>query len=289
MLLPEPTDSAVKTWPKAHCIAARSGSLLTARFWPLLLLLLPVRFQSIRIAVGWAWLLAAALIPAGLLLMTNALSWALLGLHPRSVVRGWQILWSTAMAVGANVWEEVGWRAYAMRRLENVMQPWLPALIVGIFWAGWHVPLFLSNWSGMTQIPFGLWALRILATSVIMAWLYNRTGGSLWAVTVFHVGSNVWAAWTGVWSHWVEAIVVWMVAAFLLSCTRGRLGRSRYSRVRFPAAAGVSGVSKDLPLGPSCKDVSHILLFVCGEWLPPFVAHGKKDAEHDFEHADSDR
>ena len=49
-------------------------------------------FRSFRIAVGWRWLLAAALIPAGLLLMTNALSWALLGLHPQSTVRGLQIL-----------------------------------------------------------------------------------------------------------------------------------------------------------------------------------------------------
>lgn len=189
-------------------------------------------FESFRIAVGWRWLLAAALIPAGLLLTTNALSWALLGLHPQSAVRGWQILWITAMAVGANVWEEVGWRAYALRRLENVMQPWLAALIVGVFWAGWHVPLFFSSWSGMTQIPFGWWALRIMATSVIMAWLYNRTGGSLWAVTVFHIGSNVWAAWTGVWSHWVEAIVVWMVAASLLSRTGGRLGEHHTQSIK---------------------------------------------------------
>jgi hypothetical protein len=42
LLLPEPTEPGVKTWPKAHRNAARSGSLLTARFWPLLLLLLPV-------------------------------------------------------------------------------------------------------------------------------------------------------------------------------------------------------------------------------------------------------
>lgn len=187
-------------------------------------------FRSFRIAVGWRWLLAAALIPAGLLLMTNALSWALLGLHPQSTVRGWQILSVTVMAVGANVWEEVGWRAYALRRLEDVMQPWMAALIVGILWAGWHVPLFLSNWSGMTQIPFGWWALRIMATSVIMAWLYNRTGGSLWAVTVFHVGSNVWASWTGVWSHWIETLVVWMVAGFLLSHTNGWLGGSPRSK-----------------------------------------------------------
>jgi hypothetical protein len=39
LLLPEPTKPGVKTWPKAHRNAARSGSLLTARFWPLLLLL----------------------------------------------------------------------------------------------------------------------------------------------------------------------------------------------------------------------------------------------------------
>ena len=38
LLLPEPTEPGVKTWPKAHRNAARSGSLLTARFWPLLLL-----------------------------------------------------------------------------------------------------------------------------------------------------------------------------------------------------------------------------------------------------------
>ncbi len=83
-------------------------------------------FRSFRIAVGWQWLLAAALVPARLLLMTNALCLALLGFHPRSAVRGWKILWITAMAVGANVWEEVGWRAYALRRLEDVQQPWLP-------------------------------------------------------------------------------------------------------------------------------------------------------------------
>jgi len=44
LLLPEPTEPGVKTWPKAHRNAARSGSLLTARFWPLLLLLLLVGF-----------------------------------------------------------------------------------------------------------------------------------------------------------------------------------------------------------------------------------------------------
>jgi uncharacterized protein len=183
-------------------------------------------FKSFRRSVGWRWLLTAALIPAGLLLTTNGLSWALLGLHSRSGVRGWPIVWVIAMAVGSNVWEEVGWRAYALRRLETVMQPWIAAMVVGIFWAGWHVPLFLSEWSGMVQIPFGWWALRLMATSVIMTWIFNRTGGSLWAVTVFHIGSNVWAAWTGVWSHWMEAVVVWVVAGVLLSRTGGWLGQS---------------------------------------------------------------
>ncbi len=181
---------------------------------------------------SWRWLLAAALAPAFLLLATDRLSSATLGLHAQGAVRGWPILWVATMAVGANVWEEVGWRAYALRRLQEVMQPWAAALVVGIFWAGWHLPLFLSGWSGMTHIPLGWWVFRIVGTSVIMAWLYNRTRGSLWGVTVFHIGSNLWAAWFGVWSHWIEATVVWVVAGILLSLTAGGLGQHRSKKTQ---------------------------------------------------------
>jgi membrane protease YdiL (CAAX protease family) len=173
----------------------------------------------------WRWLLAAALIPAGLLLVTNGLSQSLLGLHATSTLSSWPIYWVVALAVGANVWEEVGWRSYALRRLEGVLEPWIAAIIVGVFWAVWHVPLLLSNWSGMTTIPFGWWALRVVGTSIIMAWIYNQTAGSLWAVTVFHVASNVWAARLGVWSHGMEALVVWLVAGILLLRTHGSLGQ----------------------------------------------------------------
>lgn len=174
---------------------------------------------------SWRWLLAAAFIPIFLLVATNGLSSCILGARSQGTERGWPILWLATMAVGANVWEEVGWRAYALRRLEDVMPSWVAALIVGVVWAGWHLPLFVSGWSGMTHIPIGWWAARIVGTSVIMAWLYNRTGGSLWGVTVFHIESNVWAAWTGVSSHWMEAAVVWMAAGILLALTAGKLGK----------------------------------------------------------------
>ena len=184
-------------------------------------------FKAFNRGVSWRWLLIAALIPASLLLATNGLSWLVLSLHPVGGVRGGAIFWIAAMAVGANVWEEVGWRAFALRRLEELVKPWMASLIVGVSWAGWHLPLFLSNWSGMAQIPLGWWAIRIVGTSVIMTWLYNRTGESIWGVTVFHVGSNVWAAWTGVWSHRIEAVVVWIVAGVLLLLTRGGLRQKR--------------------------------------------------------------
>ncbi len=182
-------------------------------------------FRTFRQETSWRWLLAAAFIPAFLLVATNGLSSWILGARSQGIVRGWSILWLATMAVGANVWEEVGWRAFALRRLEEVMPSWVAALIVGAFWAGWHLPLFFSGWSGMTHIPLGWWTARIVGTSVIMAWLYNRTGGSVWGVTVFHIGSNLWAAWTGVWSYWLEAAVVWMVAGVLLTLTAGKLSK----------------------------------------------------------------
>src|SRR6185503_9375238 len=39
--------------------------------------------------------------------------------------------------------EELGWRGWALPHLESRWTPVAATLIVGVFWAGWHLPLFL--------------------------------------------------------------------------------------------------------------------------------------------------
>ncbi|MGC9522156.1 MAG: CPBP family intramembrane glutamic endopeptidase [Anaerolineae bacterium] len=92
--------------------------------------------------------------------------------------------------------EEPGWRGYAQEALQRRMPVILASLIVGVFWAAWHLPLFLI--SGTYQAELGLgtpafWAfnLAILAGCPLYAWLYNATGGAILATVLYHGLGNI--------------------------------------------------------------------------------------------------
>ena len=84
--------------------------------------------------------------------------------------------------------EEVGWRGFALPRLQTGRSALLAALILSFFWAGWHIPLF---WFAMGLKSMGLagvlgWFFSLVTGSVLLAWIYNSTGGSVLIVSIFH-------------------------------------------------------------------------------------------------------
>lgn len=101
-----------------------------------------------------------------------------------------------AMAWGT-VWgggqEDLGWRGFMLPVLQDRFSALVSSLIVGVAWAGWHLPLFLNattthgGWPLSQQL---LWMVSITAGSVLWTWMYNSTGGSVLAVAVFHAGIN---------------------------------------------------------------------------------------------------
>ncbi|MFI8093918.1 CPBP family intramembrane glutamic endopeptidase [Streptomyces sp. NPDC086080] len=44
--------------------------------------------------------------------------------------------------------EEPGWREFARPRMQRRYGPVGSTLVVGVLWGAWHLPLFLSDWSG---------------------------------------------------------------------------------------------------------------------------------------------
>jgi membrane protease YdiL (CAAX protease family) len=71
------------------------------------------------------------------------------------------------------------------------------ALIVGVIHAVWHIPVFLIASAGFGSLPFGLFALYVVALSVVMAWLYNGTKGSVLVTGFAHAAFNAWPLpWT---------------------------------------------------------------------------------------------
>ena len=66
----------------------------------------------------------------------------------------------------------------------------LPAsLLLGLVWAGWHLPLWFIP--GQVEQSLLMFAISALMLSVVLAWLYNSTGGSLLIVVLAHSANNV--------------------------------------------------------------------------------------------------
>ena len=84
--------------------------------------------------------------------------------------------------------EEIGWRGYALDRLQTKYNPLVSSLAIGLVWGLWHWPLF--NMVGTSQhelaFPFAGFLVGIMATSVIYTWLHNHTNASIWAAVFFH-------------------------------------------------------------------------------------------------------
>jgi membrane protease YdiL (CAAX protease family) len=84
--------------------------------------------------------------------------------------------------------EEIGWRGYALGRLQTRWNALTSSLIVGLVWALWHLPLFMMVGSSYHELglPFISFLAGIMANSVLYTWLYNNTKQSIWSAILLH-------------------------------------------------------------------------------------------------------
>jgi membrane protease YdiL (CAAX protease family) len=84
--------------------------------------------------------------------------------------------------------EEIGWRGYALERLQTRWNALISSLIIGLVWALWHLPLFLMVGTSQHELglPFVGFLVGFMANSVFYTWLYNNTKQSLWSAILFH-------------------------------------------------------------------------------------------------------
>lgn len=148
-----------------------------------------------RVGLGW-WLVAVAG-PAILFLLAAVISgllfggWPELGEFGRSeefAFLGLFPYW-VANIIFYGFGEEVGWRGFALPRLQTGRRSALTAaLILSLFWATWHIPLFsfVMGYMSMGLVAIPGWFFSIVTGSVLLAWIYNSTGGSVLIVAIFH-------------------------------------------------------------------------------------------------------
>ena len=89
--------------------------------------------------------------------------------------------------------EEFGWRGFAQPRLQQRVSAFAAALGIGLAWALWHLPLFyLYDVPAYDSSQFWTTYLgSLLLASVLYAWLYNGSGGSLLLPMVAHALGDI--------------------------------------------------------------------------------------------------
>lgn len=115
--------------------------------------------------------------------------------------------------------EEVGWRGFAQLHLQARAGALRSALIVGVLWALWHLPLRLNPDEITVGSSHLTWAVATIAGAVLYAWLFNSTRGSVLMVVVLHAVANTMSRFVGDVAGDVafqEAVVVGVVAVVLV-------------------------------------------------------------------------
>jgi len=94
--------------------------------------------------------------------------------------------------------EEIGFRGYALERLQNKWGPLVGTLFLGAFFGAWLLPEFFQPGSfqyAMGGLRFYPWfILTEIGWSILMTWTYNKTNkSSLIAGYLFHTAFNTWS------------------------------------------------------------------------------------------------
>jgi membrane protease YdiL (CAAX protease family) len=157
--------------------------------------------RIVRWRIGWFWWTIALLSPVALFLIGALVSGVVAGdwsaveqfgamaeLPHLSGLSGW-LVWILTFGLG----EEVGWRGFALPHLQNKHDARFATLILGLLWAGWHIPTFFYNYE-LSFFSVVAFTLGILSGAAVLTWLYNSTGGSILAMIVWHGTYNAAAA-----------------------------------------------------------------------------------------------
>lgn len=138
------------------------------------------------------WYFAAFLVPVGMYgLAAVVVVFAGATVQGDQFARGFMLSlgsFPTAMLIsGGN--EELGWRGYLLPRVQQEYDALTASLIVGIVWAGWHLPVYVLP-LGLTNGPFYLFVPFAVLLSVVLTWVYNNTDGSALLAMVMHGSVN---------------------------------------------------------------------------------------------------
>ncbi len=187
----------------------RLGQVRVPLIWYAVVLLLPLVLQVVALGV-----------PTLLGLATIAFAF------PVSMVSGSLFV--------AGLGEELGWRGFALPRLQTRQQALPASLLLGVLWGLWHLPLRVAMGLPLTSLGLVISSgsvLSLTGISVLFTWVYNNTKGSLFLMVLFHgvfdiVGYTILAPST----TWIVPILYLILLWVIVTLVVVMAGAARLSR-----------------------------------------------------------
>jgi membrane protease YdiL (CAAX protease family) len=167
--------------------------------------------QLTRWRVGRRWLVVAIGLGLAMRLAVGVIAQLMdlipaIPLLPQNPV---QVIILALVFLVSAAFEELGWRGFALSRLLTRQSPVVAGLALGIPWGIIHIILHLPGmWAeGLPWLPT---VVQLVALSVVITWLFIRSGQSLLAVIFFHAAQSAF----GFLNEGVAQVhVLWLMTA----------------------------------------------------------------------------
>lgn len=172
-------------------------------------------------------------------------SWSSLGtvsFLPHLGLNAW-LLWLGTSGVG----EELGWRGFALPRLQQTHSALASSALLTLAWGGWHLPAFfyLPSYAAIGPASVPGFFVGLFAGAVVLTWLFNDSGGVVLAPILWHASFNFVTASPNangfVAAFTSTAVIIWAVVILW------RYSPLTFTTRRRPVRADASERTKTLP------------------------------------------
>jgi len=123
--------------------------------------------------------------------------------------------------------EELGWRGYALDRLQIKWSALSASLVLGTVWSLWHLPLFFiegtyQNELGLGTLSFWMFLIDMVPKAILYTWVYNNTRRSILSAVLLHFMVNFMGELFGL-SDRAELyqVLLWVAAAMTITIIWG--------------------------------------------------------------------
>jgi membrane protease YdiL (CAAX protease family) len=193
--------------------------------------------------VGFRWYLFALLgVPLIMILGTMVYSMSLpnlAALGGPSYLLSYLASFALVTVLGGPLLEEIGWRGFALPRMERLQGPFLASVILGVMWALWHLPEFLvPSWAASSGgggiVGIAMFTLTAITFTIVISWVFNNTRASVLLAILVHSSIDTFTIpLAAIFPAWAIASAIplmigfGVVAVVLIVLTRGHLNYGR--------------------------------------------------------------